>query len=68
MQLEVNDEIVDQIMLTELRDSILSIKQDIKALKKNKSREKCEDDDLKNSEEILPHLEAVYDYFGGNLK
>lgn len=68
MQIEVSDEIADQIVLTELRDSILGVKKDINTLKKNKSREAFEDSDLKFNESILPHLEAVYDYFGGNLK
>ena len=68
MQIEVSDEIVDQIVLTELRDSILGVKKDINTLKKNKSREAFEDRDLEFNESILPHLEAVYDYFGGNLK
>ena len=68
MQLEINEEIVDHIIKTELRESIDGVKQEIKNLKKNKSREKYEYADLKNGEEILLHLEAVYDYFGGNIK
>ena len=68
MQIEVNDEIGDQIVLTKLRESIDGVKQDIKQLKKNKSREAFEDRDLEFNESMLPHLEAVYDYFGGNLK
>ena len=68
MQIEINDEIADHIIKIKLRESIDGVKQDIKALKKNKSREAFEDSDLKFNESILPHLEAVYDYFGGNLK
>jgi predicted nucleotidyltransferase len=68
MQLEINEEIVDHIIKTELRESIDGVKRDIKALKKNKSRAPYEDADLKHGEEILLHLEAVYDYFGGNIK
>jgi len=68
MQIEITEEIVDQIMKTELRESIDGVKQDIKRLKQNKSREAFEDSDLKFNESMLPHLEAVYDYFGGNLK
>ena len=68
MQIEVNDEIGDQIVLTKLRESIDGVKQDIKQLKKNKSRKEFEDRDLEFNESILPHLEEVYDYFGGNLK
>lgn len=65
MQIEVNEAIVEQIIKTELRESIDYLKIDIKKLKKNKSREKYEDEDLKHNEQILPHLEAVYNYFTG---
>ena len=65
MQIEVNEAIVEQIIKTELRESIDYLKIDIKKLKKNKSREKYADEDLKHNEQILPHLEAVYNYFTG---
>ena len=68
MQIDVNEEIVDQIMKTELRESITRVKQDIKNLKKMRKREQYQDQDLADNQELLPHLEAVYDYFGGNLK
>jgi len=68
MQIDVNAEFVDQIMKTELRESITWVKQDIKNLKKMRKREKYQDTDLADNQELLPHLEAVYDYFGGNLK
>mgnify|MGYP000208161034 FL=1 len=68
MQIDVNEEIVDQIMKTELRESITGVKQDIKNLKKIRKREKYQDQDLADNQELLPHLEAVYNYFGGNLK
>ena len=65
MQIEIDEAIIDQIMKTELRESIDCLKMDIKKLKKNKSRLKYEDEDLKHDEQILPHLEAVYNYFTG---
>jgi hypothetical protein len=68
MQIDVNEEIIDQIMKTELRESITGVKQDIKNLKKMRKREQYQDQDLADNQELLPHLEAVYDYFGGNLK
>ena len=68
MNIEINDEISDKIVLTNLKDCIDYIKKDIKNLKKNRKREKYQDEDLSHDEELLPHLEAVYDYFGGNLK
>ena len=68
MQIEVNEAIVEQIIKTELCESIDMVKQDIKQLKKIRKREKYQQEDLADYEELLPHLEAVYDYFGGNLK
>jgi hypothetical protein len=68
MHLEINEEIVDHIIKTELRESIDGVRQEIKNLKKNKSRAPYEDADLKHDEEILLHLEAVYEYFGGHIK
>ena len=68
MKIDVNEEIVDQILKTELRETITGIKQDIKNLKKMRKREQYQDQDLADNQELLPHLEAVYDYFGGNLK
>ena len=68
MQIDVNEEIIYQIMKTELRESITGVKQDIKNLKKMRKREQYQDQDLADNQELLPHLEAVYNYFGGNLK
>jgi len=68
MNIEIGDETADKIVLTNLKECIDYIKKDIKNLKRNNKREKYQDEDLSNDEELLPHLEAVYDYFGGNLK
>jgi len=68
MQIEINEAIVELIMKTELCDTIEMVKNDIKQLKKIRKREKYQQADLADNEEILAHLEAVYDYFGGNLK
>ena len=38
MQIDVNEEIIYQIMKTELRESITGVKQDIKNLKKIRKR------------------------------
>lgn len=68
MNIEINEEIIDQIVQNVLKDCIDYTKKDIKNLKKKSKREKFQDEDLSNYQEILPHLEAVYDFFGGNLK
>ena len=68
MHIEVNEAIVEQIIKTELCESIDMVKQDIKQLKKIRKREKYQQADLAHNEEILLHLEAVYDYLGGNIK
>ena len=68
MNIEITEEIIDGILKTELKNSINDIKRDIKNLKKISKREKYQDEDLSYDQELLPHLEAVYNYFGGNLK
>jgi len=68
MNIEITEEIIDGILKTELKNSINDIKRDIKNLKKIPKREKYQDEDLSYDQELLPHLEAVYNYFGGNLK
>jgi len=68
MQIEIDDTIVELIMKTELCDSIEMVKNDIKQLKKIRKRERYQQADLAHNQEVLPHLEAVYDYFGGNIK
>jgi hypothetical protein len=68
MNIEIGDETADKIVLTNLKECIDYIKKDIKNLKKINKREKYQDEDLSNDQELLPHLEAVYEYFGGNLK
>lgn len=68
MNIEITEEIIDEILKTELKNSINAIKRDIKNLKKISKREKYQDEDLSYDQELLPHLEAVYNYFGGNLK
>lgn len=68
MQIEVDDIIVERIMKTELFGIIDMVKYDIKQLKKIRKREKYQQADLAHNEEILLHLEAVYDYLGGNIK
>ena len=67
MYIEIDDEIADKIVLTNLKDCIDYIKKDIENLNRIIKREKYQDKDLSYNQELLPHLEAVYDYFGGNL-
>jgi len=67
MNIEIDGEVADKIVQTNLKECIDYIKKDIKNLKKINKREKYQDEDLSNDQELLPHLEAVYDYFGGNL-
>lgn len=71
MQIEVDDVIVERIMKTEMLRMIDMVKINIKQWKKTRKRESYQQEDLADSEKILPHLEAVYDYYdylGGNIK
>ena len=64
MNIEINDEIADEIVKIELKSSIDGIKRDIKILRNNPFREKYQNEDLDYNLDLLPHLEAVYEYFG----
>jgi len=67
MYIEIDDEIADKIVLINLKECIDYLKKDIENLNMIIKREKYQDKDLSYNQELLPHLEAVYDYFGGNL-
>ena len=67
MNIEIDGEVADKIVQTNLKECIDYTKNDIENLNYNSVREKYQDEDLSNHQEILPHLEAVYEYFGGNL-
>ena len=64
MNIEINDEIADEIVKNELKASINGIKREIKILRNNHLREKYQNEDLDYNLDLLPHLEAVYEYFG----
>jgi hypothetical protein len=68
MQIEIDEAIIDQIIKKGLHENVDFLKKDIKRLKRLKSRQPYEDEDLKDMEKILLNIEAVYDYFGGNIK
>jgi len=67
MNVNIDQETIEQIVRTQLKNCIDYTKNNIESLNYNSVREKYQDEDLCNHQELLPHLEAVYEYFGGNL-
>ena len=67
MKLEIDNSMIDIIMLAELKEQISSIEVDIKKLKTIRKRETFQEADLQNDIDILAHIKAVYEYYGGNL-
>lgn len=68
MQINIDAEVVDAITLESLRISIESTKQNIEQLESQvDSLKRYQLEDLEYSRDILPALEKVYDYFGGNM-
>lgn len=68
MQINIDADVVDAITLESLRISIESTKQNIEQLEAQvDSLKRYQLEDLEYSCEILPALEKVYDYFGGNM-
>lgn len=68
MQINIDAEVVDAITLESLRISIEATKQSIEQLEaQGASLKRYQLEDLGYSRDILPALEKVYDYFGGNI-
>lgn len=68
MQINIDAEAVDSITLESLRISIECTKQSIEQLESQGDKlKRYQLEDLEYSLDILPALEKVYNYFGGNL-
>lgn len=68
MKLEIDSDTADHIVICSLRDSIRTLKTEIKKLKMIKNPSDWDKKQL--AEDILDihALEKVYNYFGGNIK
>lgn len=69
MLIDISPETVDEITVQSLRTAIECTKQIIADLEhEEESLKRYQREDLEYSREILPSLERVFDYFGGNLQ
>lgn len=68
MKIEIDDDMADAIIVESLRSIIDSLKSDIKRLKSIKKRAAFQEADLVDHLVMLPQLEAVLVYYGGNIK
>jgi len=68
MFIEVDCETADKIIIQGLRESIECIKLDIDRLSAQRTLRPFEEEDLDYCTNMLNHLEAVYNYFGGDLQ
>lgn len=64
----IKDEFAERVIVAELRDTIKTLKHDIKQLSKIKEPESWQKSDLEYNKTILTAMEQVYDYYGGNIK
>jgi len=67
MKFKLNDEAVDQLVLSILRTQIKVVKKSIKRLDKLTELKPYQQQDICNDKDNLKAMEKVYDYFGGNL-
>lgn len=67
-KVEIDGETADRIVVCSLRETIQYVKQDIAKLSKKKKRKSYEQEDLDHCIKHLVHLEAVYEYYGGNIQ
>lgn len=68
MQINIDAEVVDSITLESLRISIECTKQSIEQLESQGDKlKRYQLEDLEYSRDILPALEKVFEYFGGEL-
>lgn len=68
MFIEVDYETADKIIIQGLRESIECVKLDIDRLSTQRTLREFEKQDLDYCTNMLVHLEAVYDYYGGDLQ
>ena len=68
MKMEIDSDTADRIVICALTDSMANLKEDIARLKCKKKLKDHEKKDLADCVHNLNAMEAVYDYFGGNLK
>ena len=66
--IQIDYELADKIVEVSLRESIDSLRKDIKTLKRRRKREKLSANlvgDFANFKAVLPALERVYEYYSG---
>ena len=67
-KVEIDGETADRIVICSLRESIKYARQDITKYKKRKNKlSNWEKEELADLVMHLTHLEAVYEYYGGNF-
>lgn len=67
MLIEIDDEITDKVIIESLKLNIECLQNDIDRLSEKPTLKGFEQEDLDYCIDMLEHIEAVYDYFGGNL-
>lgn len=66
-KVEIDGDTADRIVICSLKDSIKTLRADIKKYGSKKKPSKWEKDELVDCLQSLEHLEKTFDYYGGNL-
>lgn len=67
MKIEMDDEFVDHIVASAIKEHISYVKKNIRELKKKKNLKDFEQQDLGYNVKLLASLQDAHGYFGGNL-
>ena len=65
MKISLSDEQVDSVVLWELKRHSKLLKSNIDSLRRRKSLEKYEKEDLKRFREVLEAADKIIQYYGG---
>ncbi|NDC38698.1 MAG: hypothetical protein EBZ48_11680 [Proteobacteria bacterium] len=68
MKIELTDDQIDNVVLFELRRHSELLKSNVASLKRKRSREKYENEDLERFREVLSAMKVMLGYYGSHLK
>lgn len=68
ISIELDDDTIDKVTVQNIKWHLDNVKKEVAYLKKLNTLRENEREDLRSYNKVLPALEEVYDFFGGNIK
>ena len=66
-KVEIDGDTADRIVVCSLKDSIKTLRAEIKRYRSKKKLSQWEKNEVADCFQSLEHLEKTFDYYGGNL-